>query len=90
MPDTNDVEFKYSRVYRYIKPNSTEPGTWRLSVPETGDGTGGGGGGTGGGVTYDFDGQPPIQVDTTPGTGPNPTRITTSLNINALKRSTDI
>ena len=36
-------------VYRYIKPDSTDPGTWRLSSPETG--TGSPGGGTGGGIT---------------------------------------
>ena len=83
MPNTNDVEYKYSRIYRYIKPSGTNPGTWRLSVPEEGMGTGGGGGG-GTGVTYDFDGDLPIRVDTTPGTGFNPTRVTTSLDIQAL------
>ena len=80
MPDTNDVKFKYSRVYRYIKPNSTEPGTWRLSVPETSDGTGGGGGGGTTGTTYDFNGKPPVDVDMSPGVGNNPTIVSTSLD----------
>ena len=83
MPNVNDIEYKYSRVYRYIKPSSTEPGTWRLSVPETGTGSpGGGGGGTG--VSYDFDGVNPIKVDTSPGIGVNPTRVVTSLDIQSL------
>ena len=82
MPNVNDIEYKYSRVYRYIKPNSTDPGTWRLSSPETGTGSPGGGGGSG--VTYDFDGVDPIQVNTSPGTGPNPTRVVTSLDIQSL------
>ena len=82
MPNVNDIETNYGRVYRYIKPNSSEPGTWRLSVPETGIGTGGGGGGTG--VSYDFDGVNPIKVDTSPGVGLNPTRVVTSLDIQSL------
>ena len=85
MPNVNDIEYKYSRVYRYIKPNSSDPGTWRLSSPETGTGSPGGGGGSGGtGVTYDFDAVDPIQVDTTPGIGTNPTRVVTSLDIQSL------
>lgn len=88
MPNVNDIETNYGRVYRYIKPNSSEPGTWRLSVPETGTGSGGGGGVAG--TSYDFDGEAPIQVDMTPGTGPNPTRVVTSLDINGLQRNTDI
>ena len=84
MPNVNDIEYKYSRVYRYIKPNSTDPGTWRLSSPETGTGSPGGGGSGGTGVTYDFDAVDPIQVDTTPGIGSNPTRVVTSLDIQSL------
>jgi len=83
MPNVNDIEYKYSRVYRYIKPSSTDPGTWRLSSPETGTSSpGGGGGGTG--VTYDFDAVDPIQVNTSPGIGNNPTRVVTSLDIQSL------
>ena len=83
MPNVNDTEANFGRVYRYIKPNASDPGTWRLSVPETGTGSpGGGGGGTG--VTYDFDAVDPIQVDTTPGIGTNPTRVVTSLDIQSL------
>ena len=82
MPNVNDIETNYGRVYRYIKPNSSEPGTWRLSIPEEGTGSGGGGG-IGGG-RYDFDAVDPIQVDTTPGVGLNPTRVVTSLDIQSL------
>ena len=88
MPNVNDIETNYGRVYRYIKPNSSEPGTWRLSVPETGIGSGGGGGGTG--TTYDFDAVDPIQVDTTPGVGTNPTRVVTSLDIQSLNSRVQI
>ena len=45
MPNVNDIEYAYGRVYRYIKPNSTDPGTWRVSAPEAGNGVPGGGGG---------------------------------------------
>ena len=79
MPNVNDIEYAYGRVYRYIKPNSTDPGTWRLSSPETGIGTpgGGGGGGTGGGIS-DIDGIDPIQASQTP------TKVTISLDIQSL------
>ena len=81
MPNVNDIEYKYSRIYRYIKPNSSDPGTWRLSSPETGTSSPEDGGT---GVTYDFDAVDPIQVNTTPGTGTNPTRVVTSLDIQSL------
>ena len=82
MPNVNDIEYAYGRGYRYIKPNSTDPGTWRVSAPETGNSVPGGGGGTG--VTYDFDAVDPIQVDTTPGVGTNPTKVVTSFDIQSL------
>ena len=47
MPNVNDIEYSYGRVYRYIKPNSSDPGTWRLSAPEEGTSSPGAGGGTG-------------------------------------------
>ena len=75
MPNVNDIEYAYGRVYRYIKPNSTDPGTWRLSAPETGIGTPGGGGG--GGIT-DVDAIDPIQANQTP------TKVTISLDIQSL------
>ena len=75
MPNVNDIEYAYSRVYRYIKPNSTDPGTWRLSSPETGNSVPGGGGG--GGVT-DIDAVDPIQANQTP------TKVTISLDIQSL------
>ena len=82
MPNVNDTEEVFGRKYRYIKPGNSEPGTWRLSMPETG--TSSPGGGAGGGIIYDFDGVNPIQVDTSPGTGPNPTRVVTSFDIQSL------
>ena len=77
MPNVNDIEYAYGRVYRFIKPNSTDPGTWRLSSPETGDSSPGGGGGTGGGIS-DIDGVDPIQASQTS------TRATISLDIQSL------
>ena len=76
MPNVNDIEYAYGRVYRYIKPNSTDPGTWRLSSPETGTGSPGGGG-PGGGIT-DVDAIDPIQASQTP------TKVTISLDIQSL------
>ena len=81
MPNQNQEEFEYSRVYRYIKPGGTDPGTWRLAYPSQNFS---GGGGTGGGVAYDFDGVKPINVDTTPGVGSNPTIVKTSMDIQQL------
>ena len=75
MPNVNDIEYAYGRVYRFIKPNSTDPGTWRLSSPETGNSVPGGGGG--GGVT-DIDGVDPIQANQ------SPTKVTISLDIQSL------
>ena len=74
MPNVNDIEYAYGRVYRFIKPNSTDPGTWRASAPETGNGVPGGGGG---GIT-DIDGVDPIQASQTP------TKVTISLDIQSL------
>ena len=83
MPNVGDVEYKYGRVYVWVQPNvNTGPGTWRVSNP---DGLAGPGGGTGGGTAYDFDGVPPITINTTPGTGDNPTIIETSMDIQQLE-----
>ena len=89
MPNPGDIEYKYGRVYIYGEPDpQTGLGTWRVAVQDEIAGGGGGGGGTG--VTYDFDGEAPIEIDTTPGYGGNPTRVVTSLDINKLPRGTDI
>ena len=61
------LEYKYSRTYRYIKPNNTDPGTWRLSTPEAG--TGGGGG-----AAHNIDGVLPVEATTT-GVNPKTTQI---------------
>ena len=79
MPVEGALEYAYGRQYRYIKPNGTDPGTYRLSSPETG--TGGGGGGGGGAITHDIDGIDPIKTVTT-GTTTLKTEI--SLDIQAL------
>ena len=82
MPKVGDIEYKYGRVYVYTQPNAAlGPGTWRVSNP---DEIAGPGGGTGGGVVYDFDGVPPIVVDTKPGTGSNPNIVETSMDLKIL------
>ena len=79
MPVDNAVELKHGRIYRYKKPNGTNPGTWRLSSPETG--AGGGVGGGGGGGVQDIDGTLPIVATTVPGAV---TTTTISFNIQGL------
>ena len=76
------IEYKYSRVYRFIKPNSTDPGTWRLSAPETGTGSPGGGGG-GGATAHDIDGELPVETVTVPG---SPKITTISLDFIKLNK----
>ena len=84
MPNVGDIEYKYGRVYIYTNPNPAQgPGTWRPANPDAIAGPGGGGGG-GSGETYDFDGEPPIFIDTTPGVGGNPNRVVTSMDIRRL------
>ena len=79
MPNVGDVEYKYGRVYVWVQPDAAQgPGTWRVSNPDELAGPGGGGSGTS--SNYDFDGEPPIDVDMTPGTGTNPTVVTTSMD----------
>ena len=86
MPNVGDVEYKYGRVYVWVQPNAAlGPGTWRVSNP---DELAGPGNGTGGGVLYDFDGVPPININTSPGTGNNPTIVETSMDIQQLKDRT--
>ena len=83
MANVGDVEYKYGRVYILTQPDAGQgPPTWRVSNPDELAGPGGGAGG--GGVLYDFDGVPPINVNTTPGTGSNPTIVETSMDIQQL------
>ena len=87
MPNVGDIEYKYGRVYVYTQPDpALGPGTWRPSNPDAIAGPGGGGGG---GTSYDFDGQPPINVDMSPGTGSNPTVVTTSMDLKQLDDRTE-
>lgn len=60
MPVENEIKEEYGRIYRWIKPNATDPGTWRLSVPETGIGSPGGGG-----TTLNLQGELPIKTAST-------------------------
>lgn len=69
---------KYGRQYRYIKPNATDPGTYRLATPE--EGTPGGGSG-GGGTPHDIVAVAPIEAATE---GITPKTTTISMNIQAL------
>ena len=81
MANVGDVEYKYSRVYILTQPDASQgPPTWRVSNPDEIPGPGGGAGG----VLYDFDAVPPINVNTTPGTGSNPTIVETSMDIQQL------
>ena len=79
-----DIEYAFNRTYIVVNPNAAlGPPTYRISIPEDLSGSGGGGGGTGG-TTYDFDGVAPINVDTTPAVGNNPTIVKTSMDIAQL------
>ena len=73
---TGEVIGRYGRQYRYIKPNDTDPGTFRLATPEEGA-TGGGGGG----VPHDIIGVDPIKADTV---GVAAKTTTISLDIQSL------
>ena len=85
-PIPGEIEYKYSRTYIVINPNAAlGPPTYRISDPD--DLSNGGGSGTGG-TTYDFDGVKPINVNTTPGTGSNPTIVQTSMDIQQLDNRT--
>ena len=82
-PVPGDVEYAYNRVYVVVNPNPLQgPPVYRVSNPDELAGPGGGGGG--GSAAYDFDGVEPINVNTTPGTGGNPTIVKTSMDIQQL------
>ena len=59
MPNAGDIVDAYNRQYKYIKPQSTEPGTFRLATPPD---VAHGGGGPGGGGTV-ITGVEPVIVD---------------------------
>lgn len=82
MPDVGDIEYKYRRNYILVNPDaSLGPPTWRVSSPQE-IGTPGTGGP--GGTAYDFDGMPPIVVDTTPSLDGGRTVIETSMDLTGL------
>ena len=89
MASVGDIEYKFRRHYICVNPDpGAGPNTWRVASPQE-IGTPGGGGGTGGGVAYDFDGVPPIEVNTKPNLGGNRTIVETSMNIAKLDSRTD-
>jgi len=80
-PIPGDIEYAYNRTYIVVNPNAAlGPPTFRISNPDELAGPGGGGGA----AAYDFDGVKPIVVNTTPGTGSNPTVVKTSMDIQQL------
>ena len=84
MPDVGDIEYKYRRNYILVNPEpSLGPPTWRLSSPQEIGTPGTGGGGTGG-TAYDFDGVPPIVVDTKPSLTGGRTVVETSMDLTGL------
>ena len=86
-PVPGDIEYAYNRMYVVVNPApALGPPTYRISIPEDLSGNGGGPGISG--ATYDFDSVEPINVDTTPGTGSNPTIVKTSMDIQQLKDRT--
>ena len=83
MPDVGDIEYKYRRNYILVNPEpALGPPTWRVSSPQE-IGTPGAGGGTGG-TAYDFDGVPPIVVDTKPSLTGGRTVVETSMDLTGL------
>ena len=60
MPNAGDLVDAYNRQYKYIKPQSTEPGTFRLATPPDAAHGGGSGGGSGGTIVA---GVEPVVVD---------------------------
>ena len=82
-----DVEYAFNRIYVVVNPDpSTGPPVYRVSNPDELPGPGGGSPGTG--AVYDFDAVEPINVDTTPGVGGNPTVVRTSMDIQQLNDRT--
>ena len=79
MPVEGAIEYVYSRQYKYIKPNASDPGTWRLATPDPGISGGGGGGGGG---SHDIDGIDPIVAVTTG--SPSVKTTTVSMDIQKL------
>ena len=82
-PIPGDIEYAYNRTYIVVNPNPVlGPPTYRISDPDDLSNGGGGSGGT----VYDFDGELPIVVSTTPGTGTNPPIVKTEMDITLLNQ----
>ena len=79
-PIPGQTENAYSRMYVVVNPNSAlGPPTYRISIPEDLSGSGGG-------AVYDFDGEAPIVVSTSPGVGTKPPVVKTEMDITLLNR----
>jgi len=84
-PVPGQIEYAYNRVYIVVNPNpAAGPPTYRVSNPDEIAGPDAGGGPGISSATYDFDAVAPINVSQTPGTGSNPTRVVTSIDIAQL------
>ena len=79
-PPPGTIEYAYNRMYVVVDPtHPSGPPTYRISIPDEIPGADGGGGGSN---IVDYDGIPPIVVDTVPqGTG---YRVDTSMDITLL------
>ena len=83
MPSVGDIEHKYRRNYILVNPDPALGPPTALSSPQEIGTPGIGGGGTGG-VSYDFDGVPPIVVDTKPSLGGGRIIVETSMDLTNL------
>ena len=81
MPISGELSYKYGRVYVWVQPDaSLGPGVWRLSSPDELAGPSG--------ILYDFDGESPVDITTTPATSSTPSLVTTSLDFVQLASRT--
>lgn len=79
MPNVGELSYSYGRQYRYIKPNATDPGTFRLASPE--EGVSGGPGIPGTGTPQNIEGVLPIVATTV---NVPTVKTTVSMDIQAL------
>tara|TARA_B100000073_G_scaffold205968_1_gene170855 strand:+ start:210 stop:491 length:282 start_codon:yes stop_codon:yes gene_type:complete len=84
MADLGTTEYKYRRNYIAVNPDpALGPLTWRTASPQEIGSINGGGGGTG--ERYEFEGQAPVDIETTPNGGTDGrTLVDTSIDISQL------
>ncbi len=74
-----DIEYAYNRYYVVVNPDPSKgPPTYRISNPDELAGPGGGG------TSYNFNGEPPVNVDVIKISGASPDTVTTSLDLKQL------